>query len=208
MDKSNSLESNTLESSSPSESPSNGDFEYLPAWLSEASAKHLFADLMANLCWQQPSITLYGKQHPIPRLQAWLGDRPHKYRYSGQDFIADIWPDSVADIARDISAETGVLMNSVLVNLYRDGQDSMGWHADDEPELGPDPVIASLSLGATRDFALRRTGTTRQAGRIALSDGSLLVMKAGMQSRWQHALPKRARVKLPRINLTFRQIIV
>lgn len=163
---------------------------------------------MSNLNWQQPVITLYGKEHPIPRLQAWLGDHPYKYRYSGQDFIAELWPKSISRIAHDISNETGVTMNSVLVNLYRDGQDCMGWHADDELELGLDPVIASLSLGATRDFTIRRTGTTRQAGRIALDNGSLLIMKAGMQNRWQHALPKRARVNTPRINLTFRQIIV
>ena len=177
-------------------------------WLSEVAAQSLFSDLMSNLNWQQPVVTLYGKQHPIPRLQAWLGDHPYKYRYSGQDFIAELWPKSIARLAHDISNETGVTMNSVLVNLYRDGQDCMGWHADDELELGLDPVIASLSLGATRDFTIRRTGTTRQAGRIALSNGSLLIMKAGMQSRWQHALPKRARVNTPRINLTFRQIIV
>ena len=184
-----------------------GSMEYLPHWLSRGDSDKLLNRLQSDIEWQQPSITIYGKRHPIPRLQAWMGDRPHTYRYSGTDFTSVTWPDYLASLAKDLSQIAGVEFNSVLLNLYRNGQDSMGWHSDDEPELGETPVIASLSLGAERDFTLRPSGATRQAHCLALQHGSLLIMKAGMQSDWQHALPRRARVTEPRINLTFRRII-
>ena len=183
-----------------------GSMEYFPQWMDRRESNALLARLQSDIDWQQPSITLYGKSHPIPRLQAWMGDEPHTYRYSGTDFTSEIWPDYLASLAEHVGGIAGVEFNSVLLNLYRNGQDSMGWHSDDEPELGRAPVIASLSLGAERDFTLRRSGTTRQAHSLLLQHGSLLIMKAGMQSRWQHALPRRARVTEPRINLTFRRI--
>ena len=184
-----------------------GSMEYLPHWLSRGDSDKLLNRLQSDIEWQQPSITIYGKRHPIPRLQAWMGDRPHTYRYSGTDFTSVTWPDYLASLAKDLSQIAGVEFNSVLLNLYRNGQDSMWWHSDDEPELGETPVIASLSLGAERDFTLRPSGATRQAHSLPLQHGSLLIMKAGMQSDWQHALPRRAGVSEPRINLTFRKII-
>ncbi|HCG79197.1 MAG TPA: alpha-ketoglutarate-dependent dioxygenase AlkB [Oceanospirillales bacterium] len=184
-----------------------GSMEYFPQWLSSHESDSLLSRLQSDIAWQQPSITIYGKRHPIPRLQAWMGNRAHTYRYSGTDFTSVTWPDYLASLAKDLSQIAGVEFNSVLLNLYRNGQDSMGWHSDDEPELGETPVIASLSLGAERDFTLRPSGATRQAHSLPLQHGSLLIMKAGMQSDWQHALPRRARVSKPRINLTFRKII-
>ena len=181
--------------------------EYFPQWLSSHESDSLLSRLQSDIAWQQPSLTIYGKRHPIPRLQAWMGNRAHTYRYSGTDFTSVTWPDYLASLAKDLSQIAGVEFNSVLLNLYRNGQDSMGWHSDDEPELGETPVIASLSLGAERDFTLRPSGATRQAYSLPLQHGSLLIMKAGMQSDWQHALPRRARVSEPRINLTFRKII-
>ena len=181
--------------------------EYFPQWLSSHESDSLLSRLQSDIAWQQPSITIYGKRHPIPRLQAWMGNRAHTYRYSGTDFTSVTWPDYLASLAKDLSQIAGVEFNSVLLNLYRNGQDSMGWHSDDEPELGETPVIASLSLGAERDFTLRPSGATRQAHSLPLQHGSLLIMKAGMQSDWQHALPRRAGVSEPRINLTFRKII-
>ena len=184
-----------------------GSMEYFPQWLSSHESDSLLSRLQSDIAWQQPSITIYGKRHPIPRLQAWMGNRAHTYRYSGTDFTSVTWPDYLASLAKDLSQIAGVEFNSVLLNLYRNGQDSMGWHSDDEPELGETPVIASLSLGAERDFTLRPSGATRQAHSLPLQHGSLLIMKAGMQSDWQHALPRRAGVSEPRINLTFRKII-
>ena len=183
-----------------------GSMEYVPQWLSGKESDILLSRLQSDIDWQQPSITIYGKSHPIPRLQAWMGDRPHTYRYSGTDFTSDTWPGYLASLATILSGIAGVEFNSVLLNLYRNGQDSMGWHSDDEPELGDAPVIASLSLGAERDFTLRPCGSTRQAHSLRLEHGGLLIMKAGMQSHWQHALPRRAGVTEPRINLTFRRI--
>ena len=184
-----------------------GSMEYFPQWLSSQESDSLLSRLQSDIAWQQPSLTIYGKRHPIPRLQAWMGNRAHTYRYSGTDFTSETWPGYLALLAATLSDTAGVQFNSVLLNLYRNGQDSMGWHSDDEPELGEAPVIASLSLGAERDFTLRPCGAARQAHSLRLEHGSLLIMKAGMQSHWQHALPRRARVTEPRINLTFRRII-
>ncbi|MDF1764669.1 MAG: alpha-ketoglutarate-dependent dioxygenase AlkB [Oleibacter sp.] len=185
----------------------NGNMRYYPHFLSEADAHSLMDQLMSEIAWQSGEVTLYGKSHYIPRLQAWLGESAYAYRYSGHTLVSETWPNSLSSLAQQISILSQCDFNTVLGNLYRNGQDSMGWHADDEPELGHFPVIASLSLGAERDFVLRPIGETRQSAKISLAHGSLLIMNAGMQSRWQHALPKRARCNAPRMNLTFRKIV-
>lgn len=191
----------------PAEVLLDGDLHYFPTFLSPDNADKLFQQLFCSLPWRQESLTIYGRRQVSPRLQCWLGERDLSYRYSGKTFVSEAWDPQLQQLAASISQQLQQPFNSVLANLYRDGQDSMGWHSDDEAELGPAAVIASLSLGAERDFTLRRRGESRQAGRLALAHGSLLVMNAGMQSRWQHALPKRANVQQPRINLTFRQIL-
>ena len=184
-----------------------GKLTFLPRFLSNDDADALYDTLFAQCQWRQEVIHVYGKDHPIPRLQTWLGREPIAYTYSGKTFVSDVWPPAIQTLAEKISTRAGIRFNSVLGNLYRNGQDSMGWHSDDEAELGEQPVIASLSLGATRDFALRERGATRQHSKIALSHGSLLIMHAGMQQHWQHSVPKRQGVMMPRINLTFRHII-
>lgn len=162
--------------------------------------------LHSEIPWAQPEITLFGRTGPVPRLQSWHGEPEARYAYSGLPLPPTPWTPGLRRILDAVETATGHRFNSVLANLYRNGHDTMGWHADDEAELGPAPWIASYSLGATRDFTLRRRGTTRIAERIALEHDQLLLMPPEMQRHWEHALPRRARVLTPRINLTFRFI--
>ena len=175
-------------------------------FLSSDEATQLQRMLTETMPWKQETLTIYGKEHPIPRLQAWMGDDNIQYRYSGKTFQAERWSGQLKTLADKLSTVAATRFNSVLLNLYRDGNDAMGWHSDDEPELGPAPVIASLSLGAERDFAVRRRGSSRQHAVISLPHGSLLIMQAGMQRQWQHSVPRRKAISDSRINLTFRQI--
>lgn len=170
------------------------------------------ADLLGRLRdevdWRQESITLFGKTHPQPRLICWMGDPGCRYRYSGKWWEPQGWHPLVASLRDRAGALADARFNSVLLNYYRDGQDSMGFHADDETELGSRPVIASLSLGAERVMHWRhRHDRGEPTHRLPLGDGSLLVMGGDTQANWNHAIPKR-RVPLgPRINLSFRTII-
>jgi alkylated DNA repair dioxygenase AlkB len=144
-----------------------------------------------------------------PRLTAWYGDATARYSYSGLDLTPQPWTPALLALRTQVEQATGVTFNSVLLNLYRTGQDSMGWHADDEPELGPEPVIASISLGATRRFRLRPRHSQQLPHAplgLDLPSGSLLVMRGTTQQHWQHAVPKTARPVGPRLNLTFRTI--
>ncbi len=175
-------------------------------FLSSDEATQLQRMLTETMPWKQETLTIYGKEHPIPRLQAWMGDDNIQYRYSGKTFQAERWSGQLKILADKLSTVAATRFNSVLLNLYRDGNDAMGWHSDDEPELGPAPVIASLSLGAERDFAVRRRGSSRQHAVISLPHGSLLIMQAGMQRQWQHSVPRRKTISDSRINLTFRQV--
>jgi alkylated DNA repair dioxygenase AlkB len=171
-----------------------------------AQADALFAALSSEIPWQRHRLRLFGREVDAPRLSCWIGDADASYVYSRVRFDPVPWTPTVAQLRDDLAARVGVRFNSVLANLYRDGRDSVGWHSDDEPELGPTPVIASLSFGATRTFRLRSRLTREAAMSLDLSHGSLLVMAGDTQRLYQHALPKRAGVALPRINLTFRRI--
>ena len=180
---------------------------YAPAWLSTAEADAAFAALRAELPWTQQSIRVFGKEHLQPRLSVWMGDPGTDYRYSGRLFAPTPWTPTAAALRARLCQGSGRAFNCLLANLYRDGQDSMGWHSDDEPELGPEPQIASLSLGAARDFRLRPRPPQRgPAHSLRLQHGSLLLMEGRTQRHWQHALPRRARCSDARINLTFRWI--
>ena len=174
--------------------------------LPDAEATQLQAALRADLDWQQPRIKVFGRYHTVPRLTAWHGDTGLPSRYSGHDHVADGWPTSLIPIRETSSRLTGCRFNSVLANCYRDGQDSMGYHSDDEPELGAQPWIASYSLGVERDFVFRPRSGGRQCFSLPLPDNSLLLMSPQVQHDFQHALPRRRRVKVERINLTFRWI--
>ncbi|GAA3713324.1 alpha-ketoglutarate-dependent dioxygenase AlkB [Oceanisphaera sediminis] len=159
--------------------------------------------LQAEIPWQQHRLHLFGREHDEPRLSCWMGDLA--YRYSGKRREPVPWHPLVNEIRQRLQTICAQPFNGVLLNLYRHGRDSMGWHADNEPELGSNPVIASVSLGATRRFLLRhKNGERRQ---LLLSHGSLLVMAGEMQHHWQHALPRAAAVDAARINLTFRYLV-
>jgi alkylated DNA repair dioxygenase AlkB len=151
-------------------------------------------------------VTLFGKSHPIPRLQCFIAQQGVQYRYSNLTMEGYGFPRVLELIKQKIEETTNYPFNAVLCNLYRDGQDSMGWHSDNEAELGEDPVIASLSLGSQRTFRLRELKNRKETVDFELSHGSLLVMKEGVQNEWEHSVPKRLRVKQQRINLTFRLI--
>jgi alkylated DNA repair dioxygenase AlkB len=172
-----------------------------------AAPESLFRRLSATLAWRQEPITLFGKEMLQPRLLAWYGEAQAVYRYSGRRHDPLPWTAELSDLRERVEALTGARFNSVLANLYRDHRDSMGLHADDEPELGQRPVIASLSLGEERVFRLRhRQRKDLKPVRIPLTDGSLLVMAGDTQRHWKHEVPKQARPCGPRINLTFRWV--
>lgn len=157
--------------------------------------------------WQQLTITMFGRKVAEPRLSAWLGDSGLSYVYSGVERKPSAWVKPIDEIRDTVMDLCGVRMNSVLCNLYRNGQDSMGWHADNEPELGPQPTIASVSLGGARRFRLRRTDHHAESIGLDLRHGDLLIMRGQSQRQWQHCVPKTRRAVAPRINLTFRSII-
>lgn len=177
---------------------------HVPDWLDGADATRYFERLQRELAWSQDEIQVFGQWHKIPRLQAWHGETGLAYTYSGKQMQAKPWTPALAEL-RDRLLNLGMNFNSVLGNWYRDGNDKMGWHSDNEKELGLQPVIASVSLGSTRDFVFRHRRSGDKLS-LPLQHGSLLIMAGQTQSYWQHSLPARKRVKSPRINLTFRQI--
>lgn len=176
-------------------------------WLNEQEASELYERLRATLHWDQPSLTIAGKTHRIPRLQAWHGDADAIYRYSGTTFAPAPWTHELLALRQRLEAACGARFNSMLANLYRTGADGMGFHADKEPELGPEPVIASLSLGSARRFVLKPVRHLEaESLSVDLGNGDLLEMAGTTQRYWRHGVPKTTRVVAPRINLTFRFI--
>lgn len=179
------------------------DLRLHPAWLTPQRADALFVDLQRTLPWENHAVRLFGREVPSPRLSVWIGDADACYRYSGVMREPQPWTASLATLRDQLVCEMGVPFNSALANLYRDGNDAMGWHSDNESELGTAPVIASVSLGAARRFKLRaRNGDERLD--IELTHGSLLVMAGATQALYRHALPRTRRPVGARINLTFR----
>ena len=184
------------------------DVSFDPVFLPAADCAALLPLLVAEVAWEQRAIRLFGQQVPQPRLTAWYGDPAARYTYSGLTWEPRPWTPVLLALRQRVEAAVGTHFNSVLLNYYRHGQDSMGWHADDEPELGPAPAIASISLGATRRFRLRpRAGLDHPSQSLDLPGGSLLLMRGPTQRHWQHALPKTARPTGPRLNLTFRLVL-
>ena len=184
-----------------------GELQLIRDFLPGPVHRTLFEQLSANLAWEQTRIRMAGKLIPIPRLNAWYGEDGAAYRYSGTRFQALLWADPLIRIRELIEQRCGHSFNSVLANLYRDGQDSVAWHADDEPELGRDPFIASLSLGQQRRFQLKhRRDKSIHRIDIELPDNSLLLMGGALQHHWLHQVPKTRKPIGPRINLTFRWI--
>jgi len=182
-----------------------------PSWLTGPEAHRVWDRLRAEVVCEPGTIRLFGREVPIPRLQAWHGDPEAAYRYSGIDLVPKPWtPTLRALVERLVAQRPGLAFNSVLVNLYRDGHDSVGWHADDEPELGAEPIIASLSLGATRRFRWKSKEPApagAQSSGVDLAHGDLLWMEGATQSRFLHCAPRTARAVGPRWNLTFRRVV-
>jgi len=180
---------------------------YKEYFLNSSIADKLYKDLEQQVPWKQEQVRVYGKTYPTPRLSAWYGDSNAQYAYSGVIHHPLPWREDLQSIQQDLSSLLSVHFNSVLLNYYRDGRDGVGWHSDDEPELGPEPVIASLSLGTTRCFQLRPTApksVKKTTLKLHLPHGSLLVMAGKMQHFWQHCLTKERSIQAGRINLTFR----
>jgi alkylated DNA repair dioxygenase AlkB len=177
---------------------------YDPYFLAPQRADHLYHSLLARIEWSQEFILMYGKRIPLPRLTAWYGDRDASYTYSGIANRPRVWTPELRSILDELLARTGVRFNSVLLNQYRTGNDSLSWHADDEKELGPDPVIASVSLGATRRFEFKHRD--EQTIALDLQHGSLLLMSGALQHFWRHRVPKQRDTTSTRINLTFRVV--
>jgi alkylated DNA repair dioxygenase AlkB len=175
-------------------------------WMAKSEADALFAGLRHAIPWEVHRIRLFGRNVDSPRLSCWIGDPGTGYTYSGAHFDPNPWPIALRAIRARLAGELCIDFNSVLANLYRDGRDSMGWHSDDEPELGAQPVIASLSLGATRRFVLKHRSDPPRKFALELPHGSLLLMRGATQANYRHALPRTSRQIGPRINLTFRQI--
>ena len=186
-----------------------GELLLLAPWLPPAEADAFLATLLTELPWAQKPIVMMGKQILQPRLVAWVGDPDAIYTYSGTENRPLPWTPTLTTLRHRVEEAAGHPFNSVLANLYRHGEDSMGFHADKEPELGRNPVIASLSLGAPRRFQLRYTGKKKGIAGVDLSlgDGSLLIMRGTTQHFWRHGVPKQRTPVGPRVNLTFRRIL-
>ena len=177
-----------------------------PHYLPPGEVEAIFAALRREIAWENHRIRLFGREVASPRLSCWIGDEGTGYVYSGSRFEPRAWTPTLSRLRYGLRSAPGLDFNSVLANLYRDGQDGMGWHSDDEPELGERPAIASLSFGATRRFCLRRRDGAGGTLKLDLPPGSLLLMEGDTQSNYRHALPKTARAVGERINLTFRLI--
>ncbi|MDF2434148.1 MAG: hypothetical protein JWP44_3779 [Mucilaginibacter sp.] len=156
--------------------------------------------------WEQKTATMYGKEIITPRLMAWYGDTGKDYAFSGTKYDPIPWTDELLKIKLVTERIAGISFNSVLLNYYRDGNDSVAWHSDDEYELGINPVIASVSLGQARRFDIRHKADHQNKYSITLEDGSLLLMKGDLQHNWEHRIPKSTKPLRERINLTFRVI--
>jgi len=179
---------------------------YDPHFLTVAQADTLLEQWLEELEWRHDEIRVYGKAHLMPRLHCYQSEQNLSYQYSNLTLQPQPYHPRVLQLKRYLEAVTGCRFNAVLINLYRDGLDKMGWHSDDEAELGSQPNIASISLGAQRCFKLRHKQKSVADIAIELPHGSLLLMGGDMQAHWQHSLPARKKILQPRINLTFRYL--
>ena len=184
----------------------NSDIHYFPDFIEYKGAQDLLGQLLQETPWQTDRIQVFGKWYDQPRLTALYGEAGKPYSYSGIEMQPHPFTPALAALKQKTEQIAGHSFSSCLLNLYRNGTDSNGWHADDEQELGPAPVIGSISLGAERYFHLRPKDNHRDTYKLMLQNGSLLLMRGQTQHFWQHQIPKSKKIKDPRINLTFRLI--
>jgi alkylated DNA repair dioxygenase AlkB len=179
---------------------------YYPNFFNKEEADSIYAELISEIPWQQDDIRLFGKTHPQPRLTALFGNEGKPYSYSNIKMQPHPWNSLLQKIKSQVEHVSDTIFTTVLLNKYRDGKDSNGWHADNEKELGTNPIIASISFGAERTFQLKHNSDKDQKKSILLEHGSLLLMKGTTQHFWKHQIPKTAKPIGPRLNLTFRVI--
>jgi len=184
-----------------------GEVWYMPNFIPPEKAAFYYNILLENINWRQEEIKMYGKVFPVPRKTAWYGYEGFNYKYSGILCSPEPWTKELLGIKKVIeSFLKEENFNSVLLNLYRDGNDKVSWHADDEKGLGINPTIASVSLGSTRRFDLKHKDDPEQKLQLELPSGSLVIMKGALQHNWLHQIPVQKKIKQPRINLTYRTI--
>ncbi len=183
------------------------ELDFYPVFFAAEVADRLLRELLEATAWRQDTIVFFGEKKPIPRLTAWYGDEGVRYTYSRIENVALPWTQPLLEVKHAVEPPSGVMFNGVLLNRYRTGRDSVSWHADDEPEFGERPVIASVSFGGTRTFQLKHKTRKDLKAAIELTHGSLLIMRAGTQANWLHQIPKTARRVEERVNLTFRAIV-
>lgn len=186
--------------------PHKGEAYFYPAFFDKTESDVLFQSLLTQVNWKQEPIRIFGKEVMQPRLTAWFAEEGKSYSYSGITMEAYPWNEALRKIKSKVEKEADVKFNSALLNLYRDGRDSMGWHRDNEKELGVNPVIASVSFGAMRTFQLREYQTKSNLRSIPLAHGSMLLMRGETQPYWEHQVPKTNKINAPRINITFRVV--
>ena len=184
-----------------------GEILFMRNFFTPTEAKNYFELLQNNINWKQEEVKFYGKTFPVPRKTAWYGYEGFNYSYSGITCFPEIWTNELLEIKNEIEKFIpDEDFTSVLLNLYNNGNDKMGWHADDEKELGINPTIASVSLGETRRFDIKHKQNPELHYKFELTSGSLLIMRGALQHHWVHQIPAQKKVKEPRINLTFRTI--
>ncbi len=186
--------------------PRDGEVFYFRNFFHEEECHLLYGALLEKIHWQQKQVMMYGRLLNVPRLTAWYGDEGQEYTYSGLKNKPLQWIAELLEIKTRLEIAAQIKFNSVLLNLYRNGNDSVDWHKDDEPEFGSDPVIGSVSFGGTRKFKFKHDQLKTLKTEIELTNGSFLLMKGSAQHHWYHSIPKTMKPVKPRINLTFRVI--
>lgn len=182
------------------------EISYYPSFFENEKANDLFLALQKDIPWQQDEIVVFGKKHPQPRLTSLFGNEGKPYKYSNIIMQPNPWIALIMYIKNEVEKEISANFTTVLLNYYRNGQDSNGWHADNEKELGRNPIIASVSFGAERNFQLKHNKLNCKQY-IILEHGSLLIMQGTTQHFWKHQIPKTTKIVGPRINLTFRILL-
>jgi alkylated DNA repair dioxygenase AlkB len=201
------MHSNGPQNSDENLLPKDGVLTYRPELFAPDEAHYYLEKLIHTIQWSRPSFKMYGKEYPIPRMAAWYGDPETTYKYSGITNVPLPWTPELIEIKNRTEKASGGSYNSVLLNYYRDGGDHMSWHADDEKSLGIDPLIASISLGQPRKFAVKhRYEKSISPISLELASGSLVLMKGSMQEHWHHRIHPSKKPMGPRINLTFRTV--